>query len=77
MTQHWKNVWYVPDASAHLFSIKVAAQNGYSTTLNEKEVVIRKCDGTIAASVKLVNDLQVLTIRVCIPLHAAEVDLET
>jgi len=31
-----KNVWYVPDASAHLFSVKAAAKNGYSTTLNEK-----------------------------------------
>ena len=31
-----KNVWYVPDACAHLFSVKAPAQNGYSTTLNEK-----------------------------------------
>jgi hypothetical protein len=23
-----KNVWYVPDASAHLFPVKAAAQNG-------------------------------------------------
>jgi len=52
-----KNVWYVPDASAHLFSIKAAPQNGYSTTLNEKEVVIRRGDGTVAASGKLVNSL--------------------
>jgi len=29
-----KNFWCVPDASAHLFSYKVAAQNCYSTTLN-------------------------------------------
>jgi hypothetical protein len=62
-----KNVWYEPDASAHLFSVKAAAQNGYSTTLNEKGVVIRSGDGTVAASVKLVNDLYVLVIRVCIP----------
>jgi hypothetical protein len=33
-----KNVWYVPDASVYLFSVKAAAQNGYSTTLNEKEL---------------------------------------
>jgi hypothetical protein len=35
-----KNIWYVPDASTHLFSVKAATKNGYSTTLNEKEVVI-------------------------------------
>jgi len=62
-----KDIWYVPDASAHLFSIKAAALNGYSTTLNEKEVVIRRGDGTVAALGKLVNDLYVLAIRVCIP----------
>jgi len=62
-----KNVWYMPDASACLFFIKGAAQNGYSTTLNEKEVVIRRGDGTVAASGKLVNNIYVLAIRVCIP----------
>jgi hypothetical protein len=35
--------------------------------LNEKGVVIRGNDGTIAASGKLINDLYVLAIRVCIP----------
>jgi hypothetical protein len=30
-----KNVCYVPNASAHLFSVKAAAEDGYSTTLNE------------------------------------------
>jgi len=72
-----KNIWYVPDASAHLFSVKAAAKNGYSTTLNEKEVVIRRGDGTVAALDKLVNDLCVLAIRVCVPQHAAEVHLAT
>jgi len=42
----------VPDASTHLFSVKAAAQNGYSTTMNEKVVVIRRGDGTVAASGK-------------------------
>jgi hypothetical protein len=37
-----KDILYVPDASVHIFSIKVAAHNGYSTTLNEKEVVIHR-----------------------------------
>jgi len=37
-----KNVWYMPDARAFLFSVKAPAQNGYSTTLNEKEVISRK-----------------------------------
>jgi hypothetical protein len=67
----------VPDASAHLFSVKAAAQNGYSITSNERGVVIRSGDGTAAASVKLVNDLYVLAIRVFIPQHAAEVHLAT
>ena len=59
-----KDVWYVPNASAHLpvFSTKAAAQNGNSTTFIEKEVVIRRGDGTIAESVKLVNDLCVLAV---------------
>jgi len=65
----------MPDASAHLFSVKAATQNGYSTALNEKEVVIRRGDGTVAASGKFVNDLYVLVIWVCIPRHAAEVHL--
>jgi hypothetical protein len=72
-----KNVWYVPDASADQFTVKAAAQNGYSTTLNEKGVVIRSGDGTVAASDKLVNDLYILAIRVCIPGHTAEVHLAT
>jgi len=72
-----KDVWYVPDASTQLFSVKAAAPNGNSTTLNEKEIVIRRGDGTIAASGKLVNDLYVWAIRVCIPRHAVEVRLAT
>jgi hypothetical protein len=61
-----KNVWYVPDGSERLFSVKAAARNGYSTTLNEKEVVIHRGDA-VAASGKLINNLYVLAIRVCIP----------
>jgi hypothetical protein len=72
-----RNIWSLPHASAHLFSIKAAAQNGYSTTLNEKEFVIHRGDRTAAASGKLVNDLYVLAIWVCIPRHAAEVHLAT
>ena len=67
----------MPDASAHLFSVKAAAQNGYSTTLNEKGVVMRGGDGTVAAQGRLVNDLYVLAIRVRIPQQAAEVHLAT
>jgi len=70
-------VWYVPDASAHLYFVKTATQNGYSTSLNENEIVIRRGYGTTAASGKLVNVLCVLTIRVCVPQHAAEVHLAT
>jgi len=59
-----KNVWYVPDACAQPFSVKAAAQNDCSTTLNEKEIVIRRGDGTVAASGKLVDDLYILAIRI-------------
>jgi len=72
-----KNIWYIPDASAHLFFLKAATQNSYSTTLNEKGVVICSGDGTVAASGKLINDLYVLVIWVCIPQHTAEVHLAT
>jgi len=44
--------------------------------LNEK-VVIRRGDGTAAASGTLINDLYALALRVCIPQHAAEVHLAT
>ena len=54
-------------ASAHLFSVKVATQNGYNATLNEMVIVIRRGDGAIAPLGKLVNDFYVLAIRVCIP----------
>ena len=69
-----KEVWYVPDASAQLFSVKIAAP--YSTILNEKEIVIRRGDGIIASSGKLVN-YHVLGIWVCIPRYGAEVHLAT
>jgi hypothetical protein len=72
-----KDILYVPDASAHLFPIKAAAQNSYSTTMNEKKIVNRRGDGTTAASGKLVNDLYVFVIQVCIPQHAAQVHLAT
>jgi hypothetical protein len=62
----------VSDATAHLFSIKAGAQNGYSTTLNEKKVVTCRGDGTVAASGKLIYNLYVLVILVCIPQHVAE-----
>jgi len=70
-----KDVWYVTDASTQLLSVKAAAQNGYSITGNEMEIVIRIGDETIAAWGKLVNDLYVLVVWVCIPRHAAEVHL--
>jgi hypothetical protein len=72
-----KDGWYVSDARAHLFVITAAAPNGYSTSLSEKEIVIRRGDGTTAASGKLINNLFVLVIRMCIPQHAAEFHLAT
>jgi hypothetical protein len=61
----------VPDTSVQPFSVKAAAQNGYSTSLNENEIVIGRGDGTTAASCKLVNVLCVLAIRMCVPQHTA------
>jgi hypothetical protein len=65
----------VPDARTHLFSVKAAAQNGYSTTLNKKGVVIRRSDGTVAASGNLRNDMYTLALRVCVPQHTVGVHL--
>jgi hypothetical protein len=72
-----KDVLYGRDASVYLFSLKAVTQNGYSTTLNEKETVISRGDGSIAALVILINDLYLLAIRVCIPQHVADVHLAT
>jgi hypothetical protein len=67
----------VPDASAHLFSGKAVAKNGYSTIFSENEVVIHGTDGTVAASGKLLNDLYVLDVWVCIPQDTAQVHVAT
>ena len=66
----------MPDASVRLFSVKAAAQNGYSTTLKEKEIVIRRGEGTIAASGRLINNHYLLAIQVCNPQNAAEIHRE-
>jgi hypothetical protein len=67
----------VPYGSAHLFSVKEAAIKGYSKTLSEKKVVIHGTDRTVAVSGKLVNDLYVLDVQVCIPQDAAQGHLAT
>jgi hypothetical protein len=66
-----KDVWYVPDPSAHLFSIEATAKNSYSTLFSENKVVIHGTGGTVAASGKLANDVYVLDVRVCIPQDTA------
>ena len=48
-------------------SLKRLQQN-----LNEKKSVIRRGDRTIAASVKLIDELYVLAIRVCVSQYVAE-----
>jgi hypothetical protein len=72
-----KTVWYVPDASARLSFVKAAAQNGYSTTLNEKGVVICRNKGTVAASGNLRNDMYALALQVYVPQHTAGARLVT
>jgi hypothetical protein len=72
-----EDVWYVPDSSARLFSVKTDTQNSYSATFNEEEIVIRRSDGIVAGSGRHVNDLYVLAIRECIPQHTAEAYLST
>lgn len=63
-----KIVWYVPDANAHLFSVKPAAQNGFNIALNEKEVIIRRKDyNSLAATGYLKNNLYVMSMKVVKP----------
>jgi hypothetical protein len=62
----------VPDASALLFSVKAAAQNGYSTIFNEKKKLL------FANVMELLQDRLswLMTSKYwlfgCIPLHVAE-----
>lgn len=61
-----KKVSYVPYTSVNLLFVKAAAQNVYITNLNEKEIVIHGGDGIIAARGKLINNIYLLAIPVCI-----------
>lgn len=60
-----KEVWYVPDASTHLFSVKAAARNGFMTIMDDKGVQIRnKKNKSLAATGYLNNELYILNMRV-------------
>ena len=62
-----KEVWYVPDACAQLFSVKAAARNGFTTTMNDKIVTIKDSNGEVAVNGYLQNELYVLSIQVVKP----------
>lgn len=71
-----KDVWYVPDASAHLFSVKAAAQNNFTTTMDDRGIKIQeKQTGKLAATGYLRNELYVLNMRVIKPAQPAQVYL--
>lgn len=60
-----KDVWYVPDASTHLFSVKAAARNGFVTTMDNRGVQIRnKRNKELAATGHLDNELYIMNMRV-------------
>ena len=66
----------MPDENTDLFSVKQPPKTAAAQPSMKKNA-IRRGDGTIAASGKLVNDLYVSAIRMCVPRHAAEVHLAT
>lgn len=71
-----KNVWYVPDASANLFSVKAAARNNFTITMDDRSVKIQEeQSGKLAASGYLRNELYVMNMRVVKPAQPAQVYL--
>lgn len=73
-----KNVLYVPDASVHLFSVKAAALNGFSTTIDDRSVKIREKGSKITVMTGYVNNgLYVLNLRVVKSKKTVQVNLVT
>lgn len=59
-----KEVWYVPYATTHLFSVKIAAKNGFVTTINDRGIQIReKRTKRLAATGYLSNELYIMNMR--------------
>ncbi|KAK9708850.1 hypothetical protein QE152_g26951 [Popillia japonica] len=70
-----KNALYVPDVSGHLFSVKAAPLNGYSTTLDNESVEIREKISKISVMTGYVrNDLNMRAVR---PEMTTQVNLVT
>lgn len=71
-----ENVWYVPEASANLFSLQAAAGKKYYVLLDDKELTLMsKADGKIYGSGYLSNGLFKMNLRVMEPEYEAEVKL--
>ncbi|KAL0279164.1 UNVERIFIED_CONTAM: hypothetical protein PYX00_000774 [Menopon gallinae] len=63
-SQCMKNVRYVPEASANLFSVMAASRNGFETVLNNRGLVIRTIkDKITAATGRLKNNLFVMNFK--------------
>jgi len=73
-----RNVFYVPEASAHLFSVKAAARRGFCTRLDDKSVKLEdKVTGKTMMTGHVSGGLYVLNIRVVEPAQNAQVNLVT
>lgn len=71
-----KEVWYVPDASTHLFSVKAAARNGFITTMDDKGVQIRnKKNRRLSATGFLSKELYIMNMRVSKPVENTQVNI--
>lgn len=71
-----KNVWYVPNASANLFSVKAVAQNGFSVLLDRRGVQVKEeHTGRLVATGYLSNELYLMKMRVVKPNQAVQVKL--
>ena len=71
-----KNVWYVPNASVNLFSVKAVAQNGFSVLLDGKGVQVREGHtGSLVATGYLNNELYLMKMRDVKPNQDVQVNL--
>ena len=73
-----QNVYYVPEASVHLFSVKAAARKGFCTILDDKSVKLEDKDtGKIMMTGRISHGLYVLNMLVVKPAQPVQVNLVT
>lgn len=81
INNEWENarledVWYVPDASINLFSVKAAASKGFKIILDEETVeIVRKENQKLVATGYLSKELYVLNMHSVNLTSAAQVNL--